>query len=395
MSAKVHVLASFVVCLPAYSLFADDALLQKRANEIHLLTWNHFVEPSTCTILERLDVSGKPIFIQGLRVSPTLEDSAFMTAELLDALVLRHKVSQRPGAAEQARRILGGLLKIATVSPYKGLLARGVHPDGITYWGHPSVDQYTGVFFGLWRYYRSQLATVEEKELIRAAVINMLVRLEDDRWMITDENGDTTNVWDLGYLAPTRAERLLSFLMIGYDLTGDGHWLRTYQKKKLRRLELCRNFDVKDFAGRRYPSWVQQQTAMSLRALLDLVEDPSDLAVYREGARTAAESAVLGSRNVTAGGKMLDLAAVYVVLLLDEERYYGQALYSFRDAMLETAFTRRRTPSHLFEYVYYLAASKGLVKYDPLLDLETPGEAYRMWHEDVDPKKPNGTIGLR
>jgi len=327
--------------------------------------------------------------------SGAVQDSAFMTAELLDALVLRHRVSQRPGAAEQAHRVLRGLLKIATVSPHKGLLARGVHPDGITYWGNPSVDQYTGVFFGLWRYYRSTLATPEEKELIRAAVLNMLTRLEQNRWMILDENGDTTNVWDLGYLDPTRAERLLSFLMIGYDLTADGHWLRAYEQKKKRRLELCRNFDIKDFGGRRYPAWVQQQTGMSLRILLDLVKDASDLAIYREGARSATESAVLASRDVIAGGSTLDLAAVYVVLLLDQERFYRRAVDSFREMMSKVVFTRRRTPSHFFEYVYYLAVSKGLVRYDPLLDLETSGEAYRMWREDVDPKNPNGTIGLR
>jgi hypothetical protein len=318
-----------------------------------------------------------------------------MTATLLDSLVLRHKISNRPGAFEQSHAIFQGLMKIATVSPSTGLLARGVHPDGVTYWGNPSVDQYTGAIFGLWRYHRSHLATVEERAQIRTAIGDMLRRFERDQWMILDENGDTTNVWDLGYLDPTRAERLLSFLLAAWDVTGDRHWLDVYELKKKRRLPLCRNFDIQNAAGQRYPSWVQEQTAMSLRMLLDLARDPSDLAVYREGARTSVESAIAASPGIVRGGKNIDLAAIFTVLVLEQKQYYSQAIDSYRDLIAKTEFTRRRTPPEFFEYLYYMAVDRGLLQYDPLIDLETQGEAYRMWREDIDPKNPLGVISLR
>jgi hypothetical protein len=132
---------------------------------------------------------------------------------------------------------------------------------------------------------------------------------------------------------------------------------------------------------------------MSLRMLLDLARDPSDIEVYREGARTSVESAVASS--LSRGGASMDLAAIFTVLLLEQKQFYRQAVESYPDLMAKAQFTRRRTPPEFYEYLYYMAVDKGLFQYDPLIDLETQGEAYRMWRDDIDPKNPYGVISLR
>jgi hypothetical protein len=355
--------------------------------------WKYYVQPETGTIVQRLDVSGKPVFVIGEPVSPSIEDSAFNTSHHLATLALRYELTGKAGAAKQAHALFQGLMRICTVNPVHGLIVRGLHPDGMHYYGNASVDQYTGVFFALWRYYHSKVATAEERMQIERVVADILERLERNQWMIMDENGDTTNVWDLGYVDATRSERLLSFLLIGYDITGDGHWRRLYDRKKQTRLESCGNFDVIDHAGNRYPAWVQEQTSMSLRALLDLAKEPADLEVFREGARTSAESAV--SVGLLGPRKSVDGAAVHVAVLLSQEKHYDLVLRAFRERMTRPAtHTRGRQPPVLDVWLYYLAASQNLIRYDPLYDLETPGEAYRLWRED-SAENSNGTISLR
>jgi hypothetical protein len=341
----------------------------------------------------------------------------------LDALVKRYEVSHKPGAGEEARHFYGGVILNATVSPSSGLLARGTHPDRSTYWANPSVDQYTGIIFGLWRYYHSSLATASEQSEIQRVVLAMLRRFEREEWMLLDENGDTTSVWDLGYLDPTRAERLLSFLLVGYDLTGDAHRLRLYEQKKKKRLALCANYGIRDAAGRSYPAWVQLQNAMALRMLLDLASDPHDLEIYRRGARSAIESGlpqiagykqlVLDSGRPMTRGEMIaaklwgegpltrairnPFDEITTILLLGVADYYEPAMQAYRAMVRSIDFTQLRTiwMTYPGEDNYWLAARRKLVHYDPGIDLETQGEAYRMLRQDLFSEGANGAISLR
>jgi hypothetical protein len=402
---------------------AQDAALQMRVNELHVLISRFYIDPATSNLLTRLDLSGKPLFVPGLRESPSIEDASLCGGMYLDALVERYEVAHKPGAEEEARRFYRGIILNATVSPSSGLLARGTHPDKITYWGNPSVDQYTGVIFGLWRYYHSSLASTSEKDEIRRVILAMLRRFERDSWMLLDEDGDATSVWDLGYLDPTRAERLLSFLLVGYDLTRDAHWLRLYEQKKRTRLALCANYDVRDAAGRPYPAWVQLQNGMALRILLDLARDAGDLQVYRRGARSAIQSGlpqlsaykrlVLDSgrrmtRNEMMAAKLWGegpltqairnpFDEITTILLLGDEQFYDTAMEAYREMMRSIDFSQLRTiwMTYPGEYNYWLAVRRGLAHYDPGIDLETQTEAYRMLRQDGFLEAGNGAISLR
>src|SRR5437764_6863785 len=153
---------------------AEDDALQMRVNELHTLIQDNYIQPETQNLLTRLSMAGKPIYVTGLRETPSIEDASLCGGMYLDSLVQRYEVTRKPGAAEEARAFSSGILLNSTVSMAKGMLARGTHPDRMTYWGNPSVDQYTGVIFGLWRYYRSSLASEKEKAQIRTVLTDML-----------------------------------------------------------------------------------------------------------------------------------------------------------------------------------------------------------------------------
>jgi hypothetical protein len=106
----------------------QDTSIQRRVNELHHLIWRYYIQPETHLLLTRLDLAGKPLYVTGLRESPSIEDSSLCGGMYLDSLVQRYEITKMPGAAAQARNFYRGLMKNATVSPFKGLLARSLSP---------------------------------------------------------------------------------------------------------------------------------------------------------------------------------------------------------------------------------------------------------------------------
>ncbi|MEN6535269.1 MAG: hypothetical protein ABFD60_08230 [Bryobacteraceae bacterium] len=396
----------------------DDSAVQTRINEVHGLIWCNYIQQETWSLLTRLDMAGKPFFVRGVRESPSIEDASLYGSIYLDALVQRYEVNRKPGAASEARSIFRGLIRNCTIIPSEGLLARGIHPDGKVYWGDPSTDQYTGVVFGLWRYYRSSLATAAEKKEIADVIRKMVVRLERDRWTILDEQGKPTRFGDIGALTPTRAERLLALLLAGYDITRDNRLLQLYAQEKKSRLPLCGNY-----TRRMGEPWVQLQNAMALRILLDLATDKADLAVFGRGARTVAEVCAqhLAAYRQIVGpdGKFLTRAgmiragfwnekslttvlrnpwdAIFSILLLEDRRFFDDALSACREMILGVPFPELRYVGNLFqaENNYWLAVRHSLLKYNASLDGETRDEAYRVLRHDVYSDDSRGAISLR
>jgi len=393
------------VCLPVLGA-SDDSAIQARINEVHSLIWSNYIQRETHSLLTRLDMAGKAFYVEGIRESPSIEDASLYGGIYLDALVQRYEVNRKLGAAKEARAILRGLIKNCTIIPSEGLLARGIHPDGVVYWGEPSTDQYTGVVFGLWRYYRSSLATAAEKSQIADVIRKMIVRLERDHWTILDEQGKPTRFGDIGALIPTRAERLLALLLAGYEVTGDKRFLQLYMQEKKQRLPLCGNYTRK--MGE---PWVQLQNALALRMLLDVATDKSDLEVFSRGARTVAdvcaEHLMAHRQAVGPDGRFLSRAgmiraglwnekslttvlrnpwdAILSILLLGDGRYFAKALSTFREMVAGIHFSELRYVGYAFqaENNYWLAVRRNLLNYDATLDVESRGEAYRLIQQDV------------
>lgn len=395
-----------VALLVAAMAAGQETAVQSRVNDVHSLIWNNYIQLENGLLLTRLDMRGRPYYQPGLRESPSLEDTSLYGGMYLDAMVARYTVTGGAGAAMRARTLLRGLLRNATVSPSRGLLARGTHPDGSTYWGEPSADQYTGVVFGLWRYYRSTLATQEEKAEIRAVFTAFLERLEKDNWTVRNEEGKPTRFGDLGALVPTRAERLLAILLAAADVTGNQHWREVYEREKKSRLPLC-----KAYTAKKGEPWVQVQNAMALRMLLDLATHAGDRDVFTEGARTVAEACVpflenyrkimrpdgrfmirremarageWGERPLTASVRN-PFDSVAVILILERREHYERALNTYVEMVRGLDFTELRYAGFIFpgEYNYWLAVMRKQLTYNPALDGETREETYRILLQDV------------
>jgi hypothetical protein len=162
---------------------------------------------------------------------------------------------------------------------------------------------------------------------------------------------------------------------------------------------------------------------MALRILLDLAHDPTDLDIYRRGAHSAIQSGlpqisgykklVLGSGRRMTRAEMIaaklwgegpltqairnPFDEITTILLLAEPEFYEPAMQAYREMMQSIDFTQLRTiwMTYPGEYNYWLAVRRNLISYDPSLDLETQGEAYRMLREDVYSEAANGAISLR
>lgn len=96
-----------------------------------------------------------------------MENCALSGGIYLAGMVYRYETTSRPEHAADARRIYEGLRLLATVPKSKGFIARGLLPDGKTYYINSSVDQYTLYVFGIWTYYHSSIATEKEKTEIQ------------------------------------------------------------------------------------------------------------------------------------------------------------------------------------------------------------------------------------
>jgi hypothetical protein len=394
----MKLLAFGQVLLLAASAAAADMPVQARVNDVHAIVWGNYIQRQNGLLLTRLDLAGRPFYPAGVRESPSIEDCALYGSMYLDAMLARHAATGKPGAAVRARTLLGGLLRTATVTGSPGLLARGVHPDGV------------------WRYFHSPLATPEEKSRIRSAVSAFLERLERDAWTVRNERGAPTRFGDVGALYPTRAERLLAFLLAAADITGDSRWLQAYQREKVSRLGLCRSYTAK--MGE---PWVQVQNAMALRILLDLARDPADRAVFAQGARTCADACrpflrgyrkiqrpdgrFMNRREMAAAGVWSERAltdalrnpfdAAAVILLLDRSEYYAEAVDAYREILLGVDFAELRYVGFVFpaEYNYWLAVGRKQLPYDPAADGESRDESYRILRQDVYANP--GAVSLR
>lgn len=258
----------------------SEGVVRSAVENIHELLWDRFVDPNTHLLYTQIPPGGVSEDRKG-----SVEDSSLCGGMYLDAMVLRHGATGEPDDADKACRIFQGLLANTRVSGEPGYILRGFWPNADDWLGDPSVDQYTGLLFGMWRYYRSRIPTDPERRALRELFTQVLDRLRRHQWQIRGPGGEITTFGHLDAVRPTRAERLLSLLLMGYDVTGRQEWLDEYEKLLPGRLKACTGFPNNTL------SCVALQSQLSLRALLDLEPDWSRRQVYRRGMRECAQIA--------------------------------------------------------------------------------------------------------
>ena len=120
-----------------------------------------------------------------------MENCALNAAQTLPGALLRHKLAPDERTASEARSLYKGLKRLFDVASDPGFLPRGVALDGVTHYPNSSADQYTMVFYALHAFYRSEIATDQERLDIQRIWQSVLVRWERDRWQDRREDGGT------------------------------------------------------------------------------------------------------------------------------------------------------------------------------------------------------------
>ena len=161
-----------------------------------------------------------------------IEDVAYHNGTLLFALCGAFDATAEQYFADLARRIFKGMKRIGTVSPVPGFVARGPHPDGRSYYRDSSVDQHSLYVCGLWRYFRSPIASDAEKAFIRDSLSKVARRMERNKWvlLVEDDSRGAHAGGDWSVKGGTQSVILLSALAAVADVTGDAHWREEYAR---------------------------------------------------------------------------------------------------------------------------------------------------------------------
>jgi len=161
-----------------------------------------------------------------------IEDVNLYTGQLLVALRGAYIKTKDPDLARYLKYYFQGIRNSASVSKVKGFVSRGPHPDGKSYYTDPSRDQVSSHIYGLWAYFRSGVATDEEKRFIKNRIEDVFERLEGDNWVVLREDGVTKAHAGESWLTEEThaATTLLPALAMAYDITGNMKWLDSYKK---------------------------------------------------------------------------------------------------------------------------------------------------------------------
>jgi hypothetical protein len=247
-----------------------------------------------------------------------IENGGFFGGLYLDALTRRWSATRDPQAAEEARRVASGLLKLALPDAAPGFIARGFADDGAGHYIASSSDQTFPWFYGLWRYAASALPDARERRAVADALTRVARGLEANGWkMPCDREGfGHFGHWSGGF-AGTRgvlagaepqfdaAVRFLFVLRALHRLTGDARWLTLYRERLAEappgstrnRLQICEEGVRYVAPGEppRYPEspsiWTSASTQAGLRALAELETDAAVKAAFQRGLDANAASA--------------------------------------------------------------------------------------------------------
>lgn len=246
----------------------SDAELQDLASQVHCLLWRCYYEPRTHMVYTILEPhTGQPILPTPNEVhrglpnlngwSTPIEDCAgYGNGKHLAWLVERWEATRLPKHEAQARRILLGALRLGEVRPAddKGFaeLLRGLLPDNATYYvgtgRGSSGDNYNGYSYGMWRCFRSPLATPEEKARIASVMRRTCYR------------GSTI------------------FSAIAGDMTHDPHQQDAYKRRAEHTAQAMASCTVQSRSQAK--SWTAVQLQVRLAALRVIDTDPQRRAAY-------------------------------------------------------------------------------------------------------------------
>ncbi|MBI4027102.1 MAG: hypothetical protein HY360_19105 [Verrucomicrobia bacterium] len=260
---------------------------------LHARIWSLFYQPKQGILYTFINPRTRqpvlPTADEVLRCIPNtagwgtpIEDSCLCAGTYLDAMLLRHAAQPTRENERKAREIFRGLMNLAGCGRRRGFIARGLLPDGKTYYPDTSVDQYTMFLYGLWRYFESPVATSKDRDSIRKIVSNICLQLEEDEFVIQTDAGSVATFSDINAMIYGRVERVLQPFAVGWKICGNLRFAQTYGKLKAeqngRRLKILKNQGPPPKG--KVSLYALLQTQVALRCLCEIESDKKDRVIY-------------------------------------------------------------------------------------------------------------------
>jgi hypothetical protein len=231
--------------------------------------------------------------------TPT-ENGSMFGGMYLDAVCARWRLTGAAEDWEKARRLMKGLLLLASLGP-PGFIARCVSDDGRTPYPMGSDDQTGPWLYGLWRYLQDGLAESAERATIVAEFVKIANVLQTTNWRLPcNESAPSRFRGSFAGHSWQSAPRLLFLLKAAHQLTGDAHWDGLYRQAAVEkggqpettRLELCARGMV--FEGKSRESWTGASSVIALRGLWEMETDAGLRDAYARGLAASARLAAEG-----------------------------------------------------------------------------------------------------
>jgi len=220
------------------------------------------------------------------------EDAALNAGFLLPDVI---QLAQQTGDEKwqtAAARLADLLLKLVTVSDTPGFVARGVLPDGVTYYRDSSTDQYTMAFRAMHAISQWEGAGATRQRRAAQFVADAMALLQRHQWDIPTADGQKSWVGETSQFWPDRASRLLQFAVTNAAMNPGEASLSLYRTLR----EECHSRRARGlFSKPGYATipYALLQTQVSLRMLWELEPDPEYKMVWRLSMDDLAENAVL------------------------------------------------------------------------------------------------------
>lgn len=238
-----------------------------------------------------------------------VENGAFFTGLMLAGLASQPAAWRRTDSVTRARSLAKALMRLGQVGRRAGFVARSVAEDGTS---HPPVgsdDQTSPWLYGFWRYLKSDIPDVGERESITRAMIGVCRALLATGWSMPCDGGP-----GFGYRGSwahfnfVHAPRLLFAhrIMAELDAANRDEWLTLYYERLAERdnnkgpsrLELCARGALYGNPGSwigypdNPPFWISATAQAGLAELVALETDPDVRAAYTSGLRANGAAAL-------------------------------------------------------------------------------------------------------
>ena len=306
LGAGILLLAAAILPAPARAAGATPAQAEAAVKRSHDEIWRRFVDEHQI-VLDYTDLDGsiiRPTPEDCREMKPSAlswgvpcEDGPMFNGLYLDALCTRWRLTKDDEARTKARRLIEGLIFLASVGKTPGFIARGVATDGKTTYSMGSNDQTMPCMYGIWRYLQDGLATPEERTRLTAKFLEIVMILDEHQWRMPTDGPPSPYRGTIAKYGWEYAPRLLFLLKAAHQLSGDERWHGRYIGATTApggegvptRLETCRTGLVFDPGQGPRHSWTGSAGVVCLRGLWEMEKDPALREAYAQGLRSSAE----------------------------------------------------------------------------------------------------------